>query len=112
LPASAPDALKACAYQFVSHGLTRAFQQSAGGAVHVRATGRENLEIELCYEVERSKRLPRPAEEFEHEDLRRHIEALGGKLLVRAEAERLLRITARFGAVSPGGTRTAPVPAA
>jgi len=112
LPASAPDALKACAYQFVSHGLTRAFQQSAGGAVHVRATGRENLEIELCYEVERSKRVPRLAEEFEHEDLRRHIEALGGKLLVRAEAERLLRITARFGAVSPGGMRTAPVPAA
>ncbi len=112
LPASAPDALKACAYQFVSHGLTRAFQQSAGGAVHVRATGRENLEIELCYEVERSKRVSRPAEEFEHEDLRRHIEALGGKLIVRAEAERLLRITARFGADSPRGTRAAPVPAA
>ena len=63
---------------------------------------RENLEIELCYEVERLKRVPRPVEEFEHEDLRRHIEALGGKLLVRAEAERLLRITARFGAASPG----------
>ena len=112
LPASAPDALKACAFQFVSQGLTRAFRQSAGGAVHVRAAGRENLEIELCYQVERSKRLPRLAEEFEHEHLRRHIEALGGKLFVRAEAERLLRITARFGATSLGGTRATPAPAA
>jgi hypothetical protein len=112
LPTSAPDAVKACAYQFVSQGLTRASQQSAGGAVHIRATGRENLEIELCYEVERSKRLPRLAEEFEHEHLRRHIEALGGKLLVRAEAERLLRITARFGAGSPEDTRAVAVPAA
>jgi len=111
LPTSAPDALKACAYQFVSQGLTRASRQSAGGAVHIRATGRENLEIELCYEVERSKRLPRLAEEFEHEHLRRHIEALGGKLLVRAEAERLLRITARFGAGSSEDTRAAAVPA-
>jgi hypothetical protein len=112
LPASASDALKACAYQFVSQGLTRASQQSAGGAVHVRATGRETLEIELCYEVERSKRVPRLAEEFEHEHLQRHIEALGGKLFVRAEAERLLRITARFGAASLTGQRAPPVPAA
>ena len=112
LPASAPDALKVCAYQFVSQGLSRAFQQSAGGTVHVRAAGRDNLEIELCYEVERSKRLPRLAEEFEHEHLRRHIEALGGKLLVRAEAERLLRVTARFGATSPGGKLATPAPAA
>jgi hypothetical protein len=98
--------------EFVSQALTRASQQSAGGAVHVRAAGRENLEIELCYEVERSKRLPRMAEEFEHEHLRRHIEALGGKLLVRAEAERLLRITARFGGCSPEETQAAAVPAA
>jgi signal transduction histidine kinase len=102
LPPSAPDALKACAYQFVSQGLTSAFQHSAGGNVQVRATGPEKLEIELRYEVQRAKSGPWFADDI---DLRNRIEALGGSLLVHTEADQQLRITARFGAAGTGGQR-------
>ncbi len=99
LPQSAPNALKACAYQFVSQGLTSAFQHSDGGNVELRASGREKLEIELSYDVQRSKALSWLAQDLEDGNVRHRIEALGGSLLVRSEAERRLRITAEFGAL-------------
>jgi signal transduction histidine kinase len=102
LPQSAPDALKACAYQFVSQGLTSAFQHSAGGNVELRASGREKLEIELSYEVQRSKAAGWLTQDLEDGNVRHRIEALGGSLLVRSEPERRLRITAEFGAYGLG----------
>ena len=97
LPQSAPSALKACAYQFVSHGLSNAFQQNARRSeVHVRATSEEVLEIELCWEMEPSHEATWLSDGIEHQEVRRRIEALGGNLLVQAEAERRLRITASF----------------
>ena len=108
LPVSAPNSLKACAYQFISHGLSKTSQQSAGKSeVHVRATEQEDLEIELRCEIERSKPAAWLTDDMEHQRLRRHIEALGGNLRVHTEAERYLRITATF-----GRGRAAPAPAA
>jgi hypothetical protein len=113
LPQSAPNALKACAYQFVSHGLSKASQQSARcSEVYARATEQENLEIELRCEMERSKQVAWLTEDIEHRRVRRHIEALGGNLLVETEAEQHLRITARFGLARLGAPRAAAAPAA
>jgi len=98
LPQSAPSALKACAYQFVSHSLSKASQQCARHSeVHARATEQENFEIELRCDMERSKQVGWLIEDSEHQRVRRRIEALGGNLLVEVEAEQHLRITARFG---------------
>lgn len=104
LPQKTPDALKACAYQFVTQGLTSAFRHSPRGNVQVRATGPQQLEIELCYEVQRSQPGPSPAEDLAatHESVRQRIESLGGSLCVHSEADRHLRITALFSPASAG----------
>jgi signal transduction histidine kinase len=100
LPQRTTEALNACAYQFVSQGLSHALQHGTGAELEVRATGSETLEIELCYEVQRARQVARLAHDVDlaHENLRQRIEALGGSLLVHSEADRHLRISARFGA--------------
>jgi len=107
LPQTTSEALNACAYQFVSQGLSSALQHGAGAEVELHATGSEDLEIELCYELQRSKQGAGLAHDLDlaHENLRQRIEALGGSLYVHSEADRHLRISARFGA---GGTLKQP----
>jgi signal transduction histidine kinase len=99
LPQDTPYPLKACLYQFVEQGLASAFRHTAGGHVHVRATGGEALEIAIDYETE----LPRSSSwleedlELSSERIRHQIEALGGTLSVHSPAPRQVLMCASFG---------------
>jgi hypothetical protein len=100
LPQDAPYPLKACLYQFVEQGLNGAFQHTAGGDVHVCAQSNgKTLNVELRYEAELSRPLPWLKDDFESggDNVRHHIEALGGTVLVRSLSEQQLCIAASFG---------------